>query len=608
MAGDYRRATPTSDERRRLAELRARFAAALSRMYGAEVPAYTTLVDVSTEVNRDCAARRPARLAGAGHRRTPRRDPGRQPPANSPTSPTCSPRSACTRSASTTCARPPPPFPVVSTAFRPIDADELARNPFRVFTSMLATADARFFDADLRARVERFLGARRAVRPRADRRRPHASRPTGGCRADGRRRLRRARGGRVRAVARADRRRLVRRAVAGLRGGRRHRGRAVHPHQPPHPAGARHRRAVPPDDRAGRRDDRRHPGPAALGRARRAVAADVVPRAGRAAPVPRRRRRRHRGQPAGALRRGRGARRRADPQGPGALRRRDGARPDPVADVGRALPRHRRRAGRRRGWPTTAAAIRPNPLSTRTSCPPRRRASSAPTSTPTPPPVDAPTTSPATAPTGWPAPSATTSTTRTTSTRKQQHHDQQPTDHPPHRRRAARPGPRRAEGRRLARSNSASRAAPACRPAPRSPVTSCSPSPRPPPRRPTRPSPTRRRPSPTWRVTPAPVRGALVARLGELLVEHKADLGDAGHHRGGQDHLGGARRGAGDDRHLPVRRRSVAAAVRPHHRLRAAGSPADGDVAPARRRRRHHRVQLPGRGVGVEHRGRAGLR
>jgi aldehyde dehydrogenase (NAD+) len=29
----------------------------------------------------------------------------------------------------------------------------------------------------------------------------------------------------------------------------------------------------------------------------------------------------------------------------------------------------------------------------------------------------------------------------------------------------------------------------------------------------------------TWRTTPAPVRGALVARLGELLVEHKEDLG-----------------------------------------------------------------------------------
>src|SRR6195952_4728022 len=29
----------------------------------------------------------------------------------------------------------------------------------------------------------------------------------------------------------------------------------------------------------------------------------------------------------------------------------------------------------------------------------------------------------------------------------------------------------------------------------------------------------------TWRTTPAPVRGALVARLGELLTEHKSDLG-----------------------------------------------------------------------------------
>ena len=52
-------------------------------------------------------------------------------------------------------------MPVVSTAFRPIDAIELDRNPFRVFTSMLATADARFFAADLRARVETL--PRRAV-------------------------------------------------------------------------------------------------------------------------------------------------------------------------------------------------------------------------------------------------------------------------------------------------------------------------------------------------------------------------------------------------------------------------------------------------------------
>ena len=76
----------------------------------------------------------------------------------------------------------------------------------------------------------------------------------------------------------------------------------------------------------------------------------------------------------------------------------------------------------------------------------------------------------------------------------------------------------------------------------------------------------------------------------------------------GQDHLRGARRSAGDDRHLRVRRRPVAPAVRQDDGLRAAGAPADGDVASARRRRRHHRVQLPRRGVVVEHRDRAGLR
>ena len=56
-------------------------------------------------------------------------------------------------------------MPVVSTAFRPIDADQLAHNPFRVFTSMLATADTRFFSPELRARVERFLAGRRLFDP-----------------------------------------------------------------------------------------------------------------------------------------------------------------------------------------------------------------------------------------------------------------------------------------------------------------------------------------------------------------------------------------------------------------------------------------------------------
>ncbi|HEY5847771.1 MAG TPA: DUF1338 family protein, partial [Microlunatus sp.] len=50
--------------------------------------------------------------------------------------------------------------PVVSTAFRPIDAAELAKNPFRVFASMLVATDRRFFDAETQARLEEFIGAR----------------------------------------------------------------------------------------------------------------------------------------------------------------------------------------------------------------------------------------------------------------------------------------------------------------------------------------------------------------------------------------------------------------------------------------------------------------
>ena len=38
--------------------------------------------------------------------------------------------------------------PVVATAFRPVEAEELERNPFRMFTSLLVTDDRRFFSAD----------------------------------------------------------------------------------------------------------------------------------------------------------------------------------------------------------------------------------------------------------------------------------------------------------------------------------------------------------------------------------------------------------------------------------------------------------------------------
>ena len=66
----------------------------------------------------------------------------------------------------------------------------------------------------------------------------------------------------------------------------------------------------------------------------------------------------------------------------------------------------------------------------------------------------------------------------------------------------------------------------------------------------------------TWRTTPAPVRGALVKRLGELLREHLDDLADLVSLEVGKIRVGGARRGAGDGRHLRLRGRAVAPALR----------------------------------------------
>jgi uncharacterized glyoxalase superfamily metalloenzyme YdcJ len=149
-------------------ELRAQFAAALSRMYGAEVPAYTTLVNVSSDVNSDYVALRPgAERLGSLDRVTAERHGAIR---------VGSPRELADvadllaafgmypvgfydlRDAA-------PPVPVVSTAFRPVDPEELAHNPFRVFTSMLASADTRFFPAGLRRRVERFLDERQLFDP-----------------------------------------------------------------------------------------------------------------------------------------------------------------------------------------------------------------------------------------------------------------------------------------------------------------------------------------------------------------------------------------------------------------------------------------------------------
>ncbi|MGD9622775.1 MAG: DUF1338 family protein [Mycolicibacterium sp.] len=144
-------------------QLRAQFAAGLSRMYGAEVPAYHTLVDVSSQVNSAYAgAHSEAQRLGSLERVTAERHGAIRVGNASELSQVADLFAAFgmypvgyydLREASS-------PVPVVSTAFRPIDPDELARNPFRVFTSMLAVSDERFFGAALGERVRRFLAQR----------------------------------------------------------------------------------------------------------------------------------------------------------------------------------------------------------------------------------------------------------------------------------------------------------------------------------------------------------------------------------------------------------------------------------------------------------------
>lgn len=151
-------------------ELRAAFAARLSEMYGREVPAYTTLVGVSREVNEDVLGTRGAeaeRLGSIGRVTAERHGAIR---VGTPAE-----LRQVARIFAALGMRPvgfydlreaaASAVPVVSTAFRPVDGEELARNPFRVFTSMLTPADPRFFDPDLRARLEAFLAARELFPP-----------------------------------------------------------------------------------------------------------------------------------------------------------------------------------------------------------------------------------------------------------------------------------------------------------------------------------------------------------------------------------------------------------------------------------------------------------
>ena len=148
-----------------LADLRGEFALRLASLYGTEVPAYHTLVDVSREVNSTFIAAHGAEAERLGsiNRVTAERHGAIR--VGWPRELAQAARVFAgfgmypvgfydLRDASKSSV------PVVSTAFRPVDADELARNPFRVFTSMLVATDRRFFDAETQTRLEDFIGAR----------------------------------------------------------------------------------------------------------------------------------------------------------------------------------------------------------------------------------------------------------------------------------------------------------------------------------------------------------------------------------------------------------------------------------------------------------------
>ncbi|MFE5340668.1 2-oxoadipate dioxygenase/decarboxylase family protein [Isoptericola sp. NPDC056578] len=151
-------------------QLRAAFARSLSDMYGREVPAYTTLLEVSHDVNADVVRARgaDAERLGSIDRVTAERHGAIRVGTPAELQQVARIFGAMgmhpvgfydLRDASSSSV------PVISTAFRPTDRAELARNPFRVFTSMLVPSDRRFFSADLQERLETFLTRRTLFGP-----------------------------------------------------------------------------------------------------------------------------------------------------------------------------------------------------------------------------------------------------------------------------------------------------------------------------------------------------------------------------------------------------------------------------------------------------------
>lgn len=151
-------------------ELRAEFALRLAALYGNEVPAYNDLVEISKEVNEDYIrihGEDAARLGSISRVTAERHGAIRVGSAAE--------LAAAARVFAGFGMHPvgfydlrdatSSSVPVVSTAFRPIDPEELARNPFRVFTSMLVHDDRRFFDEDTQRRLESFVADRTLFGP-----------------------------------------------------------------------------------------------------------------------------------------------------------------------------------------------------------------------------------------------------------------------------------------------------------------------------------------------------------------------------------------------------------------------------------------------------------
>jgi uncharacterized glyoxalase superfamily metalloenzyme YdcJ len=136
-------------------EIRTRFCAALSAMYRAEVPLYADLLEIVAQGNgADAAARVEVERHGAIRVGT------------------AGELAMMGRAFAVMGMEPvgyydlaPAGVPVHATAFRPIDAAGLARNPFRVFCSLLRLE--LIADADLRAQAGAILARRRIFQPEA---------------------------------------------------------------------------------------------------------------------------------------------------------------------------------------------------------------------------------------------------------------------------------------------------------------------------------------------------------------------------------------------------------------------------------------------------------